>query len=271
MLCPVTATSGERLRAERERLGLSQDEFATQCGVHRRTQVNYELNRRKIPTEYLDAIDALGADSIYVASGSRVNFSPVNQGDTAAFVVHHVLRVLGLPADPGSLAALAAGLSDAVVSSEATGDADPLLAIARALKKQGATASRLTGLAPPATSAPAAGTGPLETLLDSVIRHGVEQRTRAEQEYALSELVTRCADEDVDLLLRLAGRLGSSRQRSVAPSSQPRAGAGKVAATTGMIASLPEASKVLVVNATEAPSPAKPKAARKRALKAATK
>lgn len=116
-----------------------------------------------------------------------------------------------------------------------------------------------------------AGAGPLETLLDSVIRRGVEQRTRAEQEHALSELVARCADEDVDLLLRLAGRLGSSRQRRVATAGQAQAGAGKVAATADLITSLPEGSKVLVVNATEATSPAKPKAVRKLAPKATTK
>ena len=49
------------------------------------------------------------------------------------------------------------------------------------------------------------------------------------------------------------------------------AGAGKSAATADMIASRPEGAKALIVKAAEAPSPAKPKAARKRALKAATK
>ena len=117
----------------------------------------------------------------------------------------------------------------------------------------------------------AAGAGPLETLLDEVIRQGVERRNRMEQEYSLSELVKRCADEDVDLLLRLAGRLASSRQRHVGASGRSQSGAGKVAGTANLIASLPEGAKVLIVKAAAATSPAKPKAARKRALKAATK
>lgn len=117
----------------------------------------------------------------------------------------------------------------------------------------------------------AAGVGPLEALLDDVIRQGVEQRGRMEQEYSLSELVKRCADEDVDLLLRLAGRLASSRQRHAGISGRAQSGAGKVAAAADLIASLPEGSKVLVVSATEAKGPTNPKATRKAAPGAASK
>lgn len=60
---------GQRLRAERQRLGLSQQAFADKLGVHRQTQKNYELDKRAPPTPYLDAALALGVDTWYVMSG----------------------------------------------------------------------------------------------------------------------------------------------------------------------------------------------------------
>lgn len=79
-------TVGKRLRAERERLGLSQEDFGARCGVHRRTQVNYELDRRTPPFDYLDAIDGLGVDSAYVMSGVRVTEEPTLAIATTRFL-----------------------------------------------------------------------------------------------------------------------------------------------------------------------------------------
>lgn len=65
------STFGERLRSERERIGLSQEEFAKRCGVHRRSQVNYETDKRNPGEAYLDKLDDLGVDAAYVMTGDN--------------------------------------------------------------------------------------------------------------------------------------------------------------------------------------------------------
>ncbi len=63
-------TLGERIKAVRVKLGLTQEEFAKRCGVHRRSQVNYELNKRHPGENYIYALeDKFGVDSIYVMTG----------------------------------------------------------------------------------------------------------------------------------------------------------------------------------------------------------
>lgn len=61
----------ERIRAERERLGLSQAAAAEKMGVSRTTQVNYETGKRKADSDYLFALGKLGADVGYVLFGER--------------------------------------------------------------------------------------------------------------------------------------------------------------------------------------------------------
>lgn len=65
------STIGARLRAERERLSLSQEAFANKAGVHRRTQVNYEADERRPDADYLAAIAGFGADIAYIVTGGR--------------------------------------------------------------------------------------------------------------------------------------------------------------------------------------------------------
>lgn len=64
-------TIGERLRAERERLGLSQEDFAARAGAHRKSQGNYESGVRAPDATYLAAIAAAGADVLYIITGRR--------------------------------------------------------------------------------------------------------------------------------------------------------------------------------------------------------
>ncbi|MCD4518941.1 helix-turn-helix domain-containing protein [Burkholderia pseudomallei] len=64
-------TIGSRLREERLRLGLSQDEFAAIGGVLRRAQSNYESDERSPDAKYLSAIAGLGVDLLYVLTGSK--------------------------------------------------------------------------------------------------------------------------------------------------------------------------------------------------------
>lgn len=82
---------GSRLREERERLGISQDQLARQTGVHRRTQVNYELGRRPPRAEYIEACSRLGIDWTYVEHGVRL----VKQHEVAAMLLRTVLGTLG--------------------------------------------------------------------------------------------------------------------------------------------------------------------------------
>lgn len=62
---------GERLREERERLGLSQTAFGELAGVGRKSQFNYEENERSPDADYLSAIASAGADALYILTGMR--------------------------------------------------------------------------------------------------------------------------------------------------------------------------------------------------------
>ncbi|WP_414016424.1 helix-turn-helix domain-containing protein [Burkholderia stagnalis] len=62
---------GSRLRDERLRIGLSQDEFATVGGVARRSQSAYESDERAPDAAYLLAVREIGVDIGYVLTGER--------------------------------------------------------------------------------------------------------------------------------------------------------------------------------------------------------
>ncbi|MGV4733187.1 helix-turn-helix domain-containing protein [Burkholderia pseudomallei] len=64
-------TIGSRLREERLRLGLSQDEFAAVGGVARRAQSNYESDERSPDAKYLTAVAGLGVDVLFILLGRR--------------------------------------------------------------------------------------------------------------------------------------------------------------------------------------------------------
>lgn len=62
---------GERIREERDRLKMTQAEFAEACGVKRTAQFNYETGNRLPDAAYLVAARGLGVDVEYVLFGSR--------------------------------------------------------------------------------------------------------------------------------------------------------------------------------------------------------
>ncbi|MFP3922801.1 helix-turn-helix domain-containing protein [Pseudomonas sp. W5-36] len=64
-------TLGERLREERDRLGINQNELADIGGVKRNSQGNYERGRQNPDTAYLLAIAKVGIDVMYVLFGTR--------------------------------------------------------------------------------------------------------------------------------------------------------------------------------------------------------
>lgn len=63
------STQGERIRDARTNLGLTQEEFAKRCGVHRKSQQNYELDKRHPNEAYLNALEEMGIDSTYIMTG----------------------------------------------------------------------------------------------------------------------------------------------------------------------------------------------------------
>lgn len=68
-----TGTIGARIREERKRLRLSQEAFAKEVGVHRRTQINYESGERNPDTAYLAALAAARVDVGYVLTGQSAS------------------------------------------------------------------------------------------------------------------------------------------------------------------------------------------------------
>ena len=80
---------GNRLREERERLGLSQPALADICGVTMRSQRNYEKGDRQPDASYLAAVSAAGADVLYILTGQRsgaVATAPVLKPEEAALL-----------------------------------------------------------------------------------------------------------------------------------------------------------------------------------------
>ena len=63
----------ERLREERTRLGHSQETFGELGGVGKQAQLRYEKGERHPDTQYMAAISAIGADVLYILTGSRAN------------------------------------------------------------------------------------------------------------------------------------------------------------------------------------------------------
>lgn len=62
---------GDRLREERERLGMNQTDFGTQLGVSRGTQKNYELGANSLDLKYVASLVKHNVDAGYVLTGNR--------------------------------------------------------------------------------------------------------------------------------------------------------------------------------------------------------
>jgi transcriptional regulator with XRE-family HTH domain len=62
---------GERIAIERKRLGKTQADFATQCGVSTNSQINYEKGLRAPDVDYLVSFQRAGGDLSYIINGTR--------------------------------------------------------------------------------------------------------------------------------------------------------------------------------------------------------
>jgi transcriptional regulator with XRE-family HTH domain len=83
-------TIGDRLKDERQRLGMNQTDFGAAGGVQKGAQINYEKGDRYPDAGYLSAIAMAGADVAYILTGKRT-------GDaewTAAQLTSHEMALL---------------------------------------------------------------------------------------------------------------------------------------------------------------------------------
>lgn len=62
---------GDRIREERDRLGLNQTDFGSAAGVSRGTQKAYELGTSSPDIRYFSALEKMGVDIVYVITGHK--------------------------------------------------------------------------------------------------------------------------------------------------------------------------------------------------------
>ena len=74
------------MKAERERLGMNQTDFAASGGVSKVTQFNYESGRRSPDSVYLAAVATLGVDVLYVVTGQHAGGNVGLAPDEAALL-----------------------------------------------------------------------------------------------------------------------------------------------------------------------------------------
>ncbi len=67
----MQTSTGERLKEERLRLGLSQAALGEIGGVRKQAQLNYEKGERNPDSAYLSAIAKFGADIQFIVTGIR--------------------------------------------------------------------------------------------------------------------------------------------------------------------------------------------------------
>lgn len=77
---------GDRLKEERERLGLSQEAFGAIGGVQKLAQRNYEKGNRNPDASYVAAIAMAGVDALYLLTGQRTAATPALKPDEAALL-----------------------------------------------------------------------------------------------------------------------------------------------------------------------------------------
>ncbi|ERI50506.1 hypothetical protein N878_08580 [Pseudomonas sp. EGD-AK9] len=85
----IAAGTGERLREERDRLGLNQTDFGVVAGVSRGTQKAYELETSSPSIDYLLALQGMGVDVHYVLTGARISTDAGSLAPDEASLLEH--------------------------------------------------------------------------------------------------------------------------------------------------------------------------------------
>jgi transcriptional regulator with XRE-family HTH domain len=78
---------GERLREERDRLGLNQTDFGIAAGVSRGTQKAYELESSSPDVRYLAALQGMSVDVHFVLTGSRHSIDAASLNEEESLVL----------------------------------------------------------------------------------------------------------------------------------------------------------------------------------------
>lgn len=78
---------GKRLREERKRLLLSQQDFGAAGGVAANAQVHYESGERLPKSDYLIAVRKIGTDVLYVLTGEHSPVSSDSLSDDEAVII----------------------------------------------------------------------------------------------------------------------------------------------------------------------------------------
>ena len=68
----------DRLRMERRRLGLTQEQFAALGGASKTAQYMYEAGKNWPTCEYLEALRSNGVDVAFIATGARIASSAID-------------------------------------------------------------------------------------------------------------------------------------------------------------------------------------------------
>ena len=103
---------GDRLRAERERLKLSQAELAESGGVKPLTQHSYEKGSSYPNADYLAKVNDLGIDALYVVTGERAKPRQASRGSGGEIESLSVLHSRGIyPDSEGGGRVSSAGLA----------------------------------------------------------------------------------------------------------------------------------------------------------------
>ena len=80
---------GSRLKEERKRLGLSQQDFGSIGGVEANAQGKYESGERIPRSDYLAALGRKGIDIMYVLSGERTPIATDTLNEAERAVITH--------------------------------------------------------------------------------------------------------------------------------------------------------------------------------------
>jgi transcriptional regulator with XRE-family HTH domain len=85
----------ERLREERERLGMNQSDVCALAGITRKTQFNYETGERLPDAGYLAALASAGVDVLYVLTGQRAGITSLRDGEATLIEGYRALDARG--------------------------------------------------------------------------------------------------------------------------------------------------------------------------------
>lgn len=120
------STLGQRLKEERERLRLSQIDFAAVGGAKKHSQINYEADRTAPDTNYLSALSTCGADIVYILTGERGGVRPLANGGFEVLDLASSIAQLGRRAQNATAAEIIAQMrADELDAQEAVERMEP--------------------------------------------------------------------------------------------------------------------------------------------------